>query len=205
MANLPRTATALPGTRERLIAATLDLLRRRGLHGFGVSEVLAHADAPKGVLYHHFPGGKVELAIAAIESAVSQIVGSLEQLRDSGGDRVHGLRGWFERAQAQLERSGFEQGCPLAAIALESTAGDAALKQALNRGFSAIRSVLARMLADAGLPRDRAARFATLIVAAYEGALLQSRIAGERGPAEQSMRLLLQLVRADIESARPTR
>ena len=52
-------------TRERLIAAMSDLLERRGFHGVGLSELLAQAQAPKGVLYHHFPGGKTALMKAA--------------------------------------------------------------------------------------------------------------------------------------------
>ena len=53
-----------PSTRDRLIAAMLDALRRRGYFGIGLNELLASANAPKGVLYHHFPGGKTELETA---------------------------------------------------------------------------------------------------------------------------------------------
>jgi TetR/AcrR family transcriptional repressor of lmrAB and yxaGH operons len=58
----------------------LTALRTKGFHGVGLSELLAQAQAPKGVLYHHFPGGKTELAVAAID-----------QVRRSGASvRVHG-------------------------------------------------------------------------------------------------------------------
>jgi TetR/AcrR family transcriptional repressor of lmrAB and yxaGH operons len=190
------------GTRERLVVAAFDLMRRKGLHGFGLNEVLALAEAPKGVLYHHFPGGKTELAIAVIESAVDQIVAGLEQLRASVGDPLQCLRLWLSRAQDRLKASQFEQGCPLAAVALESTSEDRSLRGALEQGFATIRTVLADMLAETGLPRERAARFSALIVSAYEGALLQARVAGSNATADATMKLLLQLLQSEIDSVR---
>ena len=36
-------------------------------------ELLSAAGAPKGVLYHHFPGGKQALAVAAVEATAAHI------------------------------------------------------------------------------------------------------------------------------------
>ncbi len=190
------------GTRERLIGAMLELLRRKGFHGFGLSDLLARAEAPKGVLYYHFPGGKVELAIAAIEKDVSQIIAVLEQLRTRDPNPVQVMRLWLDHAQSRLEESGFERGCALGAIALESTAADLPLRQALNDGFDAIRSTLAGMLAGAGMTKEKAARFSTLIISAYEGALLQSRVAGSTGPARETLEALLHLIQMEMDRER---
>jgi TetR/AcrR family transcriptional repressor of lmrAB and yxaGH operons len=195
-------AKPIPGTRERLIAATSNLLQRRGLHGFGVNEVLAEAEAPKGVLYHHFPGGKIELAIAAIDAAVAQILHALEAVEAGGQHPVSALRGWMSQAQQRLARSGFALGCPLAAVALESTPEDAELRAALDAGFEAIRGALARTLEAAGLTRARARKFAALVVSAYEGALMQARIAGDAKPATETVDLLLDMLRSEIAAAR---
>lgn len=188
------------GTRQRLVAAMADLLQRKGLHGIGLSDVLAKAQAPKGVLYHHFPGGKVELAIAAIQHSISRIVMSLEHLQTTNQSVVQALRSWLGKSQKVLEKSGFEQGCPLATVGLESTATDQELRQALQEGFSALRSALARMLIEAGMRTARAAQFSTLIVSAYEGALLQSRVASSEKPASETMDLLLELIQLELES-----
>lgn len=198
MRSIPDT----PGTRQRLVLATLELLQKQGLHGFGVSEVLARAEAPKGVLYHHFPGGKVELAIAAIETAVAQILQGLQAVQAAGADPVVALRHWLDRAHQRLVKSGFDLGCPLAGVALESTAADQALRAALEQGFAAIREELAKTFVLAGLTRARARKFSTLVVSAYEGALLQARIAGALKPATDTVDLLLEMLEAEIDSAR---
>ncbi len=197
------TAPPPPGTRERLLAAMTEALRRRGLHGMGLTELLQAADAPKGVLYHHFPGGKTELAVAAIEQAVANLCGGLDTLLQKHADPVLALRTWMAGAQAQLERSGFERGCPLAAVALESTPEDTTLRSALATGFAALRQRLAALLSHSGVPEDRARGLATLVVASYEGALIQARVAGHAQPMRDTADVLLALLTRELQAVKP--
>jgi TetR/AcrR family transcriptional regulator, lmrAB and yxaGH operons repressor len=183
-----------PGTRERLIAAMTDALRRRGLHGIGLTELLAQAGAPKGVLYHHFPGGKTELAVAAIDAVVDRMLRGLDALLATTPDPIEATRRWMAGATARLQDSGFESGCPLATVALESTPDDPALRAALNQAFVRLRERIALALAQAGEPPDRALGLAALIVATYEGGLLQARVAQSIEPIHQATQALLTLL-----------
>ena len=158
--------------RDRLIAAMTDALRRRGLHGIGLTELLQVAQAPKGVLYHHFPGGKTELAIAAIDQVVERMTSGLDRLLGTTPDPLQAMRRWIAGATARLQDTGFEAGCPLATVALESRSEDQALREALARAFERVRERIALGLVGAGLPEERALGLAALIVAAYEGGLL---------------------------------
>lgn len=185
-----------PGTRERLITAMTDALRRRGLHGIGLTELLQQAGAPKGVLYHHFPGGKTELAIAAIDAVVDRMLRGLDTLLAATPDPLDALRRWVGGATARLQDSGFESGCPLATVALESTGQDAALREALARAFTRVRERIAQALEQAGEPRAQAQGLAALIVAAYEGGLLQARVAQSSEPIQQATKSLLALLSA---------
>lgn len=191
------------GTRERLIQAMAGALQRRGLHGVGLTELLTQADAPKGVLYHHFPGGKSELAIAAIKATSARVVASIDRLIATNADPLEALRGWVGMAQQQLERTGFERGCPLATVALETTPEDAAIRSALSDAFAAIRDRLCALLVGAGLAPDRARRFAALVLATYEGALMQARVAGRGAVMTESAALLLSLLQRELEETRP--
>lgn len=196
---MPRMATPPPvePARERLIAAMTDALRRRGLHGIGLTELLQAAQAPKGVLYHHFPGGKTELAIAAIDQVVERMTTGLDKLLATTPDPLQAMRRWIAGATARLQDTGFEAGCPLATVALESRAEDLALREALARAFERVRERIAQGLANAGLPAERALGLAALIVAAYEGGLLQSRVAHSVEPIQRATDTLLILLSAN--------
>ena len=188
------TDTPTPGTRDRLIAAMTDALRRRGLHGIGLTELLAQAGAPKGVLYHHFPGGKTELAVAAIDDVVARMLRGLDTLLDSNPDPIEATRRWMAGATARLDDSGFESGCPLATVALETTPDDAVLREALARAFATLRERIAQALERHGEPRAQAQGIAALIVATYEGGLLQARVAQSSEPIAQATQTLLSLL-----------
>lgn len=186
--------------RERLIAAMTDALRRRGLHGIGLTELLQAAQAPKGVLYHHFPGGKTELAIAAIDRVVERMTAGLDKLLASTPDPLVAMGRWIAGATARLQDTGFEAGCPLATVALESGPEDRALREALARAFGRVRERIALGLTNAGLPAERAQGLAALIVAAYEGGLLQSRVAHSAEPMQRASDTLLALLSAGPSS-----
>lgn len=171
--------------KTRLVRAMTDALQKRGLHGSGLTELLAAAGAPKGVLYHHFPGGKTELAVAAIDATVVRLCASLDTALAGSADPGPALAAWIDAAQQRLDASNYERGCPLATIALESTAGDLAIREALARGFAAVRARIAAGLVRAGVPAAGADALAALVVAAYEGALLQARVAGSPEPMRQ--------------------
>ncbi len=171
-----------PDAKQRLIGAMIDALQRRGLHGSGLTDLLAAADAPKGVMYHHFPGGKTELAVAAIEATTARVCDSLDTKLSAHSDPSVALMAWIGSAQTRLKGSGYEHGCPLATIALESTAADTAIRSALADAFTAIRMRIAGALLRSGHSQHGADALAALLVAAYEGALLQARVAADAAP-----------------------
>lgn len=191
-------------TRDRLITAMCDALCRRGLHGIGLTELLQAAGAPKGVLYHHFPGGKTELAIAAIDHVVDRMGQGLDRLLGGTPDPLTAMRLWIRGATDRLQRSGFEAGCPLATVALESTPEDRALREALARAFERLRERIAQGLQAAGMPAERAGGVAALVVAAYEGGLLQARVAHSIEPIHRITDTLLALLPApDAQESTP--
>lgn len=191
-----------PGTRDRLIVAMSRALSTRGYHGIGLNELLATANAPKGVLYHHFPGGKAELAVAAIDHVAVRLHTELELISERAqGDIVGALSAWMAAAQGLLESSGYARGCPLATVALETGPDDLVLRAALDRAFTALRGKLATFLMAAGLADARARPLAALLVSAYEGALVQSRVAGDVQPMAETCSALVEVIRQWLPAA----
>ena len=179
----------------------VDALRNRGYHGVGINDLLAAAQTPKGVLYHHFPGGKSELAVKAIESVAEQLALGLEKIIQRASDPVEAMSQWMDSAQKMLQKSNFHAGCPLATIALESTEVDVEIRMALNNAFTLLRSKITGVLRSVGMPDQSAKATSALIVSAYEGALLQSRVAEDTGIMRETSEALISLVRLNL--ARP--
>ena len=72
---------------------------------------------------------------------------------------------WINGAQKRLDASHYKRGCPLATIALETTADDVALRAALAKGFAALRDRIANSLTLAGY--DAAGAHATAALLTY--------------------------------------
>lgn len=185
-------------TRDKLIDSMIDALQRKGLHGIGLSELLASAELPKGCLYHHFPGGKTDLAVAAIERVAERAQQAFANLFQRHPEPLEALAQWLQSGVTQLQDSDFERGCPLATIALESGPQDQAIRAALANAFATIRQVLETQLQRHGYAQ--AAGLASLFVALYEGGLLQARVAGDGAPLHQAVTTLIQLTRQRPEA-----
>jgi TetR/AcrR family transcriptional repressor of lmrAB and yxaGH operons len=80
-------------------------------------------------------------------------------------------------------------------VALESTPADVEIRAALAAGFAEFRRRVAALLRDHGQSPERAELVATLIVSAYEGGLMQSRVAEDAEPMRQTGRALRALLR----------
>jgi TetR/AcrR family transcriptional regulator, lmrAB and yxaGH operons repressor len=166
---MPRTS------RERLLDSAVDLLQRQGYHGTGLNELLERSEAPRGSLYHYFPGGKEQIGAEAIARAGGQVAAAVVHLlraKPSVADAVEALAGLLA---AGLEASDFERGCPVATTALEVTPRSEPIRAAVQASFESWLAPLRERLEAAGFDRLQAARRADLAIATLEGALVLAR------------------------------
>ena len=124
------TAIAPRSTRDRLITATVEQFRHGGYHGTGIKSILTAAEAPYGSLYHFFPGGKEELAAAAVEASGRAYRDLVELYFPPGADPVEATRSFFDDAAEVLASTDWTDGCPLARVALETAQDSERLRQA---------------------------------------------------------------------------
>jgi AcrR family transcriptional regulator len=162
------TKTATP-TRERILFATAELFRRQGYNGTGLKQVVAEADAPFGSLYHHFPGGKQELAEEVIGSAGAFFQALVTAVYDEDEERSaeDSVRAVFDGAAATLTATDYEDACPIATVALEVASTDDRLRQATAAVFERWTAAITERLDD----REKG----LAIIAALEGAFVLCR------------------------------
>lgn len=188
-------------TKARLVDHTARLVRTVGYHGTGVSDILEHSGVPRGSLYHHFPGGKEELASASVRHSTEAILASLQRFAEASDGPVGAVVDFCDYYIAELEASDFRKGCPLATISLEVTGHVPPVHDACADGFGAILDFFTTELTDAGVPSDRAGELAAFTVASIEGALLVAKATRDTTPVAVVRDRLVADLGAAIEEA----
>src|ERR1700684_1325118 len=149
-----------------MIERTAVLLAKKGLQGASFSEILEASGAPRGSLYHHFPGGKDELVLAALEHAANQALSVLDRLAGKPAREV--AEGFLS-----LARSDFSAGCAIVAVTVAAESED--LRARAAEILRSWREKLATLFVAGGLPKKKARAVAASLVAACEGAVILAR------------------------------
>jgi AcrR family transcriptional regulator len=189
------------GTRSKMVAGAIDLIRRRGVNATSVREVVRHTDTPRGSIRHHFPSGKLQLVEEAVILAGKEVSQALEKLMANKG-AVAGLSAFVGLWRHSLESSNFEAGCPVLSVAVEQYIGEDGnpqpeaeqrLLELADTIFKEWQSILEASLLKDGVSPERAKRLANLIVSSVEGTVPMCRAARSTTPLDD--------VRSELEMA----
>jgi TetR/AcrR family transcriptional repressor of lmrAB and yxaGH operons len=164
------------------VTATGKLLRRQGYAATGLNEIVARSGAPKGSLYFHFPGGKEELALAAMERTGEELREGIAALMGSELGVARSLAMLIDGLAAGLAASGYRDGCPIATVTLEAAALSEPIRTTAERVFTAWLAELTPALRARGMSAEQAHRRALLVLSSVEGALILARARGDTGP-----------------------
>ncbi|MEV4229310.1 TetR/AcrR family transcriptional regulator [Streptomyces bobili] len=173
-----------------MVFSAAQLIRRDGVAATGMREVAAHAGAPRGSLQHYFPGGKEQLVNEAVAWAgryagnrVARFLAALPEPTPSGLF-AEMVRQWTD----EYESAGFAAGCPVAAATVDCAESVESTRKAASAAFATWTAAVADALTGMGVPRERAAPLATLMIGALEGAIVIAR-------AERDVRALTGVAR----------
>jgi len=178
----PAAETKGERTRAKLVAATARLLQKQGYHATGLSEIVEESGAPRGSLYFHFPGGKEELACAALEASGAEWRKRIEAYIDGAPDLGQAIAVVCKKLADDLVASDFELGCPVATVALEASSTSEKVRATVKAHYEGWTKAIAARLQGAGVPKPMARHLATFALSAMEGALLLARVGRDPKP-----------------------
>jgi TetR/AcrR family transcriptional repressor of lmrAB and yxaGH operons len=162
-------------SREKTIRAAAKLFRQQGYHGTGLQDILKAAGSPRGSLYFHFPGGKEEIGVAAIAFYAEAVRGMMAAAAEASEAAEGFLARVVRNMAADAERSDFQEGCPIAAVALDTLGQSPALSAATRKAFQEWELEIKRGLERFGTRAKDAEAIATAVLSQLEGALLLAR------------------------------
>lgn len=192
-------------TRTRMIETTATLLELQGYHATGLNQIIRESATPKGSLYFHFPGGKEELAAAALLTAGAETHSKIETMLRVGTPVGDAIATFVLTLARELQDSDFCQGCPVATVAMETAATSDRLRQVCEQIYCSWFTLVEQTLIDAGFADTEAKSWTTLIWASVEGALLLSRTYRSAEPLETVATQLKTLLNQHIKTTQKGR
>lgn len=172
------------------------LFSQQGYEASGVKEIARTGQAPMGSFYFHFPGGKEELGVAALERGAQDFGSLLERLVNRPDSLEDALAGCAEALGDLLEASDWLDGCPVATTALESVGRSPHLLAAAARGFAQWDELLRHRIEREGLDPAASAELSSNTISLLEGAELLARVHRSKLPLHHAARALRALARA---------
>lgn len=177
-------------TREAILTAAAELLRHRGYGALGIKDIVAASGAPIGSLYHHFPGGKAQIAGAALMNAGAAYALLIPAVLAPHTDLGSGLRAVFDQAAEDMAGTGFTNMCPVASVAAEVAETVDELRDVTATVFTDWLDGGAAYFVGRGLAEPAAREVTVTLIGALEGAFVLARTLRSTEPLTVAGRVL---------------
>lgn len=180
-------------TRDEIIDRLFELFRQGGFEGVSLADIGRATGLNKSSLYHHFPGGKADMADAVIERARAWAGAAVVEPLAGPGPREARIDAMLEAVEALYQ--GGRRPCLIASMLIGPPGtGVAAAVGSIVRDWL---DALTTALVETGAEPDAAKEAATDALARLQGALVLARALGDREPFEKA----LAAVRRDLLAA----
>lgn len=171
-----------------------------GYEGASLADLSRATGLGKSSLYHHFPGGKEQMAEAVLEKGKAFIQTAVADVAKSSEP----LKGRIRKIIAALDRlyAGGKNPCVLGRLAL-SEIGPAGRKLAHDI-FAIWTDAVAHLARESGMSQVQSRRFAEDWIARVQGSLILYAANGDCTPFERTMVALLDLAKDKHSPEKPS-
>jgi len=177
-------------TRESILTAAAELMRHKGYGAVGMKDIAVASGAPIGSLYHHFRGGKVQIAREALINAGHAYALLIPSIVDSYTDLGDAVDAVFAQAAEDMATTGFANMCPVASVAAEVADTVEELRDTSATVFQAWIDGGAAYFAARGLDESEARELTLALIGALEGAFVLARTLQSAEPLLAAGRVL---------------
>ena len=161
-------------SKDRMVLKTAELLQKQGYSGTGLKQIVEESGTPRGSLYFHFPGGKEELAVAALEYACDAQVKAIRRAFSQTSTAAEAMVTLVGMVRDHLVNSDFSEGCPIATVALEAATSEP-LQRTCSKAFETWTVLFVERLVAEGYTHVQAGERVLIALTMMEGGLLLGR------------------------------
>lgn len=155
--------------------AMAELLRVQGYAATGINQLVRAAQAPTGSIYHHFRGGKREVAAAALRQTGAVYIQLLPLLLDPHEDLATGIEAAFLAAGEDMRATGWMNMCPVGTVTAEVADVEPALREVAAEVMASWVEQGSAYLVGRGLSGEHARSVIQALIGALEGAFVLAR------------------------------
>ena len=177
-----------------MLVSAAELLRERGAAAVTVDAVLARSGAPRGSVYHHFPGGRGQILREALQFAGEEIAARIDTAAGDSGTAL--LRQFADMWREALVASDYTAGCPVLAAAIGSGVDEQQLASLASEILSRWRESAKQAYLREGFEAGEASALADTAIAAMEGAVVLCRSTRSLDPLNDISQQLEFLIKA---------
>lgn len=182
-------------TRESILTAAAELMRHKGYGAVAMKDIAEASGAPIGSLYHHFRGGKVQIAREALINAGAAYALLIPTIVEEYTDLGDAIDAVFTQAAEDMSGTGFTNMCPVASVAAEVADTVEELRDTSATVFQSWVDGGSAYFASRGLPDAQARRVTLMLICALEGAFVLGRTLRSAEPLLASGQALAQQCR----------
>jgi TetR/AcrR family transcriptional regulator, lmrAB and yxaGH operons repressor len=190
-------------SRSRIIEAAISLMRRSGLSGAGINEIVAESHAPKGSMYYFFPQGKQQIVSEALAVYAERGLAAWDQALSTAqepGRKIHAL---FDAIAARTELGEYRASCAAGAVTLDLENDLEVVREAIATAFTQWIELI-----STHFPIDNSKRrksFAGLVLTVIEGAFIRARAERSSKPFQDAADWLAEIAEGEVGLTRRVR
>jgi TetR/AcrR family transcriptional regulator, lmrAB and yxaGH operons repressor len=183
-------------SRSRIVDAAISLMRRSGLSGAGINDIVAESGAPKGSIYYFFPQGKQQIVSEALSVYAQRGLAAWGQALSTAAEPGRKIHALFDAIAARTERGQYRASCAAGAVTLDLNDDLEVVRLAIADAFSRWIELI-----SVHFPIDDAERrrsFAGLVLTIIEGAFIRARAERSLKPFQDAAGWLTEIAEREV-------
>ncbi len=185
-------------TKEQLLFTSSKLFQKQGYHATGLSQIIKESGCPKGSLYYHFPNGKEQLAVEAIERATKMAQEEMSKVLVQENDALKAIDKLLE-VNESFELDMEYDGVPVSLLALETSHMNENLRLACLEACVVLLDEIANKLIESGWPKQAADEAAQFIFFVVEGSLILAVTSLSKEPMKLARRQIMEYLNMKLK------